>query len=99
MHTMEVLTADELLRRVRGEFMEMPGLRLTPQQAQRLWGIDDRTCAAVLQFLVLDAFLTRSADGRYARLTEGSLPSAPLRMAKIESLTGAGGVGPKIAAV
>ena len=29
-----------ILERVRGEFNEMPGLRLTPEQAARLWDLD-----------------------------------------------------------
>jgi hypothetical protein len=32
---------DALIQRVYGEFLEMPGLRLTCQQAQRLWGLDE----------------------------------------------------------
>jgi hypothetical protein len=47
--------------RVRGEFNEMPGLRLTPQQAARLWGLEPRTCDEVLRQLVAAAFLRWSA--------------------------------------
>jgi len=42
----------ELLERVRGEFMEMPGLRLNLPQAQRLWALDALRCEAVLEALV-----------------------------------------------
>jgi hypothetical protein len=42
----------ELLQRVRGEFMEMPGLRLNLPQAQRLWALDALRCEAVLEALV-----------------------------------------------
>ena len=38
---------EDILRRIRGEYLEMPGLRLTSVQAQRLWGLDARTCASV----------------------------------------------------
>ena len=31
---------DDVLQRIQGEFVEMPGLRLTAAQAQRLWGLD-----------------------------------------------------------
>ena len=41
-----------VLERVRGEFNEMPGLRLTPEQAARLWGLDPRSCSEVLRSLV-----------------------------------------------
>lgn len=47
--------------RVRGEFNEMPGLRLTPTQAARLWGLEPRTCAEVLERLVATSFLRWSA--------------------------------------
>ena len=35
---------DQMLQRIQGEFVEMPGLRLTAAQAQRLWGLDAK-CA------------------------------------------------------
>ena len=46
-----------LVERVRGEFNEMPGLRLTPEQAARLWGLDARACSEVLRALVSASFL------------------------------------------
>ena len=73
---------EHLLRRIRGEYLEMPGLRLTLQQAQRLWDIDERTSARLLRLLVELKFLVCGSGGTYARLTEGTLPDLPLRMAK-----------------
>ena len=55
----------DLLSRIRGEFLEMPGLRLTPEQAQRLWGLDHATCERLLQNLVDARFLTRTREGRF----------------------------------
>ena len=60
------MTAIDWLRIVRGEYVEMPGLRLTRSQFRRLWGFDDRTCGAILNALVQEEFLRLSADGRYA---------------------------------
>jgi hypothetical protein len=61
------------LQRVCGEFLEMPGLRLTRQQAQRLWGLDAPTCREILDFLVDAKFLGHAAhDDAYSRLTDGS---------------------------
>ena len=37
---------DDVLRRVQGEFLEMPGLRLTQAQARRLWGLEASACEA-----------------------------------------------------
>ena len=36
-------TSAELLRRIRAEYLEMPGLRLTASQAQCLFGLDSET--------------------------------------------------------
>lgn len=70
-----------LLQRVYGEFLEMPGLRLTSQQAQRLWGLDEGTCLRLLEFLVDAKFLCRPGHGMYTRLTD-SHAHPPPRMAK-----------------
>jgi hypothetical protein len=52
-----------IVRRVREEFREMPGLRLTPAQATRLWGLDDHVCRAVIDRLVEASFLRWTAAG------------------------------------
>jgi hypothetical protein len=58
---------DDVLRRVRGEYIEMPGLRLTPAQAQRLWGLDRAACDTLLGALVDAKFLFRTRDGAFMR--------------------------------
>ena len=58
---------EPLLRRIRSEFVEMPGLHLTLPQAQRLWGLDERTCREVLTALVDMRFLARRRNGSFAR--------------------------------
>jgi hypothetical protein len=60
----------ELIVRVQGEYHEMPGLKLTEIQAQRLWGLDHRTCGLVLTALVKQQFLKRTAAGSYVRRTD-----------------------------
>jgi hypothetical protein len=60
----------ELIVRVQGEYREMPGLKLTEVQAQRLWGLDDRTCALVLSTLVEQQFLRRTPAGIYLRMSD-----------------------------
>lgn len=57
----------QVVERVRGEFLEMPGLRLTIPQAARLWGLDLPSCEAVVDVLVRCAFLQRTASGVVAR--------------------------------
>lgn len=58
---------EDALRRVQGEYIEMPGLRLTTAQAQRLWGLDRAACDALLGALVDSKFLSRTRDGAFVR--------------------------------
>lgn len=62
-----VQALDDVLRRVQGEYIEMPGLRLTPAQAQRLWGLDRAACDALLGALVDAKFLFQTRDGAFVR--------------------------------
>jgi DNA-binding IclR family transcriptional regulator len=55
----------DLLRLVRAEYREMPGLRLTQRQAQRLWNLDSTTCEAILETLESTRFLRRTSDHSY----------------------------------
>jgi hypothetical protein len=57
--------------RIRAEYLEMPGMRLTVQQVERLFGIERPLCKAVLDALVDTDFLCVNANGTYARLTDG----------------------------
>ena len=61
---MMMMTLEE---RVRGEFLEMPGLRLTPEQAARLWATDRVTSEHVLDRLASAGFLARTTHGAYLR--------------------------------
>lgn len=72
-----------LINRIRGEFLEMPGLRLTLAQAQRLCGVERALCQRVLGTLVETGFLCVKTDGTYTRLTDGadSLRSSPAKAA------------------
>jgi hypothetical protein len=63
----ETTGATRLLRRIRGEFSEMPGLRLTARQAQRLWGLESSDCEALLEALIAAGFLKRNRDGTFVR--------------------------------
>jgi len=69
-----------LMRRIIGEYMEMPGLRLTGPQAQRLLGLDGPRCQAALDALVDAHLLRRLDDGRYAREADGPAPRTAFRM-------------------
>jgi hypothetical protein len=72
---------DDVLQRIQGEYVEMPGLRLTAAQAQRLWGLERDVCDVLLGALVDAKFLEQTRDGAFVRL-EGARPmrlTAPVR--------------------
>jgi hypothetical protein len=60
-----------LLMRIRMEYLEMPGLRLTGRQASRLWNLDQTSCEEILATLVRELFLSRTSDGAYLRRDTG----------------------------
>ena len=65
----EVNEGAHLVVRVRSEFVESPGLRLTVAQAARLWALDGGTSERILEHLVAAGFLSRSQRGAYLRST------------------------------
>jgi hypothetical protein len=64
---------EEVVQRVQGEFLEMPGLRLTAAQARRLWTLDETACNQVLGALVDSRFLAKTRDGAFVR-NDGNSP-------------------------
>jgi hypothetical protein len=58
---------EALLQRVREEYRESPSLRLTPSQAQRLFGLEPLVCVAILQALLTEDFLSRTSDGLFVQ--------------------------------
>lgn len=74
------MPSDALLARIRGEYREMPGLRLTVAQTCRLWQLDAPTCAAVVEGLVAQGFIIRTRDGAFV-----ALPPTP-KAVKVEQM-------------
>ena len=68
---------EDVLQRIQGEFVEMPGLRLTAAQAQRLWGLDKNVCEQLLSVLVDAKFLSQTRDGSFIRMDGGPTRVAP----------------------
>jgi len=66
-------TVQDVLNRLRAEYLEMPGLRLKPEQVQRLCGIERTVCQVALDSLLETNFLCVTSDGHYARLTDGAI--------------------------
>ena len=79
---MSTILNDEIIRRIRAEYTEMPGLRVTEPQAQRLWGLDAQTCRSALAYLIDTQFLCYTPAGLYARASERTATVPPPRMAR-----------------
>ncbi len=73
-----------VIDRIRAEFLEMPGLRLTVRQVQRLFGVDHATCQEVLDVLVGIKFLRMNADGTYMRMWDGQMPHLSTAKAELQ---------------
>jgi hypothetical protein len=58
-------TTADWIQLVRAEYLEMPGLQLTRNQVQRLWGLDTFRCEAILEALIDAKFLRRTHGGAY----------------------------------
>ena len=57
-----------LVERIREEYVAMPGLKLTREQACRLWGVGHETCSAALDALLAEGFLRQTGTGKYVAL-------------------------------
>jgi hypothetical protein len=58
----------ETLARIRTEYLELPGLTLTPRQLQRLCNAHPQVCDAALAELVAMTFLKKTKDGSFQRV-------------------------------
>jgi hypothetical protein len=66
---MDTTQYQQAFNRIRAEFLEMPGMTLTPEQVRRLCGVDVAVCQGVLRDLVRAKFLASAEDGSYSRAT------------------------------
>ena len=69
------------LLRIQTEYVEMPDLKLTARQAQRLWGLSHDVWETALAVLIGKQFLAKTRDGSYVRVS-----SMRARVEAIESL-------------
>jgi len=78
---------EQLVVRIREEYREMPGLRLTFAQACRLWQIDPDECELVLDALLEEQFLARTADGAFVALPTAGARAVPIKAALRPAVT------------
>jgi hypothetical protein len=71
---MGTLPYERAFDRIRAEYREMPGMRLTPERVQRLCGVELAVCRHVFADLARAAFVSARSDGSYCRA--GAAPSA-----------------------
>jgi hypothetical protein len=70
---MTKLPYEQVFERIRAEFVEMPGMRLTTAQVERLAGENRAICQSVLDDLVRAGFLCASENGSYGRVPDASI--------------------------
>ena len=85
MKTSRLPETDRLLERIRGEYLEMPGMTLRLEQVARLCGVERSICKGVLDALVELEFLCVKADGAYARVSAETSHRARPATATLES--------------
>ena len=75
----------DVLRRIRAEYLEMPGLSLTAPQIQRLCGIDGGVCRIAIDALVSTGFLSMGPGGAYNRFRNPDISRAQPAKASLEA--------------
>jgi hypothetical protein len=66
------MSPPDLLSRIRAEYREMPGLRLTFAEACRLWQLAPADCDMVLRALVQEQFLACTQEGAFVAASRWS---------------------------
>ena len=61
------MSESAVIKRVRAEFEEMPGMTLTVPQASRLFGLDEEVCRTVVEELVSSDYLRKTDSGAVTR--------------------------------
>ena len=78
---MEFMPIVEAVELIQMEYAEMPELKLTFCQAQRLWNFSDELCERALTALMASGFLARTSEGSYVRRS-----AAPTSVGRVASL-------------
>jgi hypothetical protein len=80
-NAVDIQDAEEIIR---AEYTEMPGLRLTFWQAQRLWNLSEERCERALNTLIATGFLVQNGDACYTRPTSPTTtPTSLLSAARL----------------
>ena len=63
------LSVGEAVQRLKGLYLEVPGLQLTADDASKLSGLERETCCIVLEALLDAHFLRRGRNGAFVAET------------------------------
>jgi hypothetical protein len=74
---MPLIQLDDAIELIRMEYAELPGLKLTLWQAQRLWDLPTDLCKHALRTLTESQFLARTVDGAYVRQSSCAKSNRP----------------------
>ena len=80
---MSLLNVEEAVELIQMEYAEMPELKLSFWQAQRLWNLSDELCQRALAVLIGSGFLSRTPDGSYVHSQSSSSGVASWRRLEI----------------
>jgi hypothetical protein len=86
---------EQAFNRIRAEYVEMPGMQLTPEQVERLSGVNCSVCRLVLDDLVRAHFLVIGRDGTYAKGSDPNRSNLRARTADADATATAGVSLPK----
>ena len=78
-----MFSTSTLIRQIRDEYRTLPGLKLTREQACRLWAVNIETCEAAFASLVEEGFLRGTGTGKFI-----ALPSPSGAAARMQELGG-----------
>ena len=77
---------DAVLRIIRAEFDEMPGLSLTERQAQKVWNLRPEVCHDALSVLTESGYLLRTRSGTFVRIGRPSPITAGLPLSRAKGV-------------
>ena len=81
-----MLSTTRLVERIREEYAALPGLKLTREQACRLWSVGHETCTAALNVLLAEGFLHQTGTGKYVTLPRPAGAALSLNVEQMAAL-------------
>ncbi len=74
-----MFSTSTLIRQIRDEYQTLPSLKLTAEQACRLWAVNLETCEAAFAALIEEGFLHGTGTGKFIALPSPSGAAARMQ--------------------